>query len=418
MSLNLYRRHRRACKAGREHNSCSGEFEERRKGWKQCDCPIFASGTIQGEFKRKSTEVWKWDRARSIADQWESNHSWTGLAAPVPTPAPTPTASPDSEQGVKISKAIADYLADHKGDSANSTTRMYGYLLKDFATYSEELGYIWLNQWRLEDVRAFRKRWKVIARTARKNLSNLKAFFEFCVENKWIPFNPARFKSRHTRNESDDSERIPFSDEDLERMFRACAERYGRSKYAYRYVWTGQDLSDFVAVSLYTGLRISDVATFSATRLKANGDCLIRTIKNHKEVCVWIPIWLQDRIHAREEKFGNVIFGKHETENIESITDQWRRRLNKLWDLCGPWSHPPVHHRFRHTFARILLQQNNVTVRDLAELLGDTEETVLKYYGAWVPERQERVTDVVKKAFEGKPTPIPMKLQSNSPQPS
>jgi hypothetical protein len=61
MSLNLYRRHRRACKAGREHNSCSGEFEERRKGWKQCDCPIFASGTIQGEFKRKSTEVWKWD---------------------------------------------------------------------------------------------------------------------------------------------------------------------------------------------------------------------------------------------------------------------------------------------------------------------------------------------------------------------
>ncbi len=40
---------------------------------------------------------------------------------------------------------------------------------------------------------------------------------------------------------------------------------------------------------------------------------------------------------------------------------------------------PPTHHRFRHTFARILLQQGDVSIRDVAELLGDTEETVRKH---------------------------------------
>jgi integrase len=364
VALNLYRRHRSSCKAGLPHGQRSGEFGERKKGWKRCDCPIVASGTLNGHFNRKSTDVWTWEKAKEIAAAWESKGSWTDLPAPIPLPPPTPepAAAPTTAPGVKISGAISKYLADHKGDSAHSTTRMYGYLLKSFGTFSERFGYIWIHQWRPEDVREFRQSWEVVSTTSRKNMSNLKAFFEFCLENRWIPFNPARFKTRRTRNESDTSERIPFSDEEVERMFRACAEQYAQGENAYRYRWTGQDLSDFIAVSVYTGLRISDVATFRARRLKANGDCFIRTTKTGKEVCTWIPIWLQERVRARVKQFGDLIFGKHETESIESITDQWRRRLKRLWELCGPWPDPPGHHRFRHTFARILLQRDNVKV--------------------------------------------------------
>jgi integrase len=50
---------------------------------------------------------------------------------------------------------------------------------------------------------------------------------------------------------------------------------------------------------------------------------------------------------------------------------------------------------FRHTFARILLQKPNVTVRDVAELLGNTEEMVRKHYSAWVRDRQERLTQLL-----------------------
>ncbi|MGO9435611.1 MAG: hypothetical protein ACLPH3_24380 [Terracidiphilus sp.] len=76
---------------------------------------------------------------------------------------------------------------------------------------------------------------------------------------------------------------------------------------------------------------------------------------------------------------------------------------------------PPTHHRFRHTFARILLQQGDVSIRDVAELLGDTEETVRKHYAAWVPVRQERLTKVLKQAFEDKPKPKVFKFPSRKP---
>lgn len=168
------------------------------------------------------------------------------------------------------------------------------------------------------------------ASITREDMSNLKACFEFCLENRWIVFNLARIKARRTRKESAESERFPFSDEALERMFLACANQYGQNKYAYRYKWAVQDLSDFIAISVYTGLRISNVAQFRARRLKANGERFICATKNNKEVCTWIPSWLQEWINSRSKQFGDLIFGKHETENIESITDQWRRSLIKL----------------------------------------------------------------------------------------
>lgn len=68
-----------------------------------------------------------------------------------------------------------------------------------------------------------------------------------------------------------------------------------------------------------------------------------------------------------------------------------------------PVERKPTPHRFRHTFARILLQKAGVTVRDVAELLGDTEDIVLRHYSAWVPERQARLTKILKDAFQDKP---------------
>ena len=55
--------------------------------------------------------------------------------------------------------------------------------------------------------------------------------------------------------------------------------------------------------------------------------------------------------------------------------------------------------------ACILLERANVTLRDVAELLGDTEEMVRRHYAAWVPERQARLTKVLKEAFADKPRP-------------
>ncbi len=116
---------------------------------------------------------------------------------------------------------------------------------------------------------------------------------------------------------------------------------------------------------------------------------------------------LQDRIRARAKIHGDYIFGTHTTKDLDVITEGWRRKLHKVWKLCGPWKVKPEPHRFRHTFARILLQKPGVTVRNVADLMGDTEEMILKHYGAWVPERQESLTRILREAFGDTPKPRP-----------
>jgi integrase len=83
---------------------------------------------------------------------------------------------------------------------------------------------------------------------------------------------------------------------------------------------------------------------------------------------------------------------------METVADVWRRKLNKVWELCGAWEEPPTPHRFRHTFVRVLLERG-VSPGDVAELIGDTEQMVLKHYARWVPERQARLTRILQDAF-------------------
>ena|SRR5271156_5618859 len=83
MPLNLYRRHQRGCEAGHPLEAKSGEFEERKRGWKRCGCFIFASGTLAGQFKRRYTGKINWDEAKAVATKWEEARSWDG-ALPAP----------------------------------------------------------------------------------------------------------------------------------------------------------------------------------------------------------------------------------------------------------------------------------------------------------------------------------------------
>ena len=49
--------------------------------------------------------------------------------------------------------------------------------------------------------------------------------------------------------------------------------------------------------------------------------------------------------------------------------------------------------------------QRGVPVADIADLLGDEERTVRQHYARWVPERQARLTNILKEAFDDKLRP-------------
>ena len=397
MPLNLYRRHQGKCEANRPVDSRSGEVDERKKGWKRCGCFIYASGNLSGTFKRKFTGRTTWDEAKAVAAEWEKDRSWDGEipTPPVPLPEPAPSRA-------TIERAVKVFLDELRESLAPATHKKYRLLLTKFKGFSTARGYVMIDQWEPTDIREFRTSWAVSPGTAVRHMAMLKPFFEWCLNNEWITRNPARLvKNPKGRDVNREEQKLPFTDEELKRMYDAC-HKYGKTS---NYKWTGEDLADFISLSIYTGLRISDVALFQIDRMLSTGEIRIRTTKAGTHVYTWIPEWLQQRLRARAEKHGSFVFGVHRTKTLEVITEGWRRKLNKLWKLCGTWKEKPTPHRFRHTFARILLQKPGVTVRDVAELLGNTEEMVRQHYSAWVVERQERLTRILREAFDDKPKP-------------
>src|ERR1035441_8104849 len=91
-------------------------------------------------------------------------------------------------------------------------------------------------------------------------------------------------------------QRLPFTDVELKKMYDACP-KYGTTA---KHKWTGDDVADFISLSIYTGLRISDVALFNIDRMNQAGEIRLRTTKAGTHVYTWVPQWLQDRIRSEE----------------------------------------------------------------------------------------------------------------------
>ena len=313
MPLNLYRRHRQECEAGHPEESRSGEFEERSKKWMRCGCRIYAVGTLGGKFRRRYTGKTTWDEAKAVAAAWEAAGQWEAAA-----PLPTAAAPVEKSGGVTIARAVKAFLAEHQHDSAPGTVRKYTMLMEKLTQNSEHKGYVMLNQWGPVDMREFRASWKVAPQTANRDMSVIRSFFEFAVCNEWLDRNPGRLVKNPKGKSSTDGrfeQKLPFSGEELTRMYEVAEKRYGKMETkwlrtnhhqqasgvvnSYRYKWTGQDLADFTSVSVYTGLRISDVATFHIDRLNENGEVRLRTTKAGTNVNTRAPEWLQKVIERR-----------------------------------------------------------------------------------------------------------------------
>jgi site-specific recombinase XerD len=317
------------------------------------------------------------------------------------------------------------YLEAHeRAGSSPSTQKKYRLLWAKMAQFAtDKRGYTNLKQWKRADVTSFLDWMGGAPKTHRTNWANLKAAFEYCVGREWMPVNVARFKeirNLQAREAAKVGQRFPFTDAELERMLDVCEHEYdyrpvqwSRKIHArrnidstdytrYKRTWKGKDLADFILLSVYTGLRISDVATFHIDRLQENGDVRVRARKNGTWVCTWVPPWLAQIIRDRAAKHGPYIFGTHTTTDMDVITDVWRRKLKIMWKLCGEWTMPPTHHRLRHTFVRMLLVRG-VSVPMIAELAGDTERMIRVNYSAWVPERQDQVRSALQVAFADAP---------------
>ena len=192
----------------------------------------------------------------------------------------------------------------------------------------------------------------------------------------------------------------------MNRIFAACDKIGPPTKLGPGYrTWGGEDAKDFIYLSIYTGLRISDVATFDIGKRLEGNNVFLRMHKTRKPLYTWIPTWLVDRLQARVPANGSLIFRCGVTQNMKQLCDIWRnKRLNKVFSLSGPWEEKPTPHRSRHTFVRLLLEKG-IPVPDVADLVGDTDATLRIHYAKWIKTRQDRLSKILQDAFEDKPGP-------------
>jgi integrase len=401
VGLKIYRRHRPECEAGHPEDSRSGAWEENRRGWKRCNCLIHSSGTLAGKFSRRSTGKTTWDEAHAHVSALESARSWDGkVSSPVPEPAP---AAPPR---ITIEEACNVFLATREATVAQPTLRKYKTFTKQLQAFADARGYVMLDQFRPGDMDIFYTKSKLGPRAKAKMLERLRGFFRFAVNREWLVKSPVSSDLKPPTGAHRRVNKAPFTDEQLEDIIQACDrvnDFYGSGKWGNRHgngTWTGEDLKDFIWLSIYTGLRISDIVLFDIERLHGN-EVYLRAKKNGGDVFTHIPDWLRDRLNARAKRHGRRPFLIGGTKRLDTVIDAWRQRLGKVFDMADVGDERATPHRFRHTFARILLQRG-VPVADVADLLGDDEKTVREHYARWVPERQARLTKILKEAFGDK----------------
>jgi integrase len=394
MLLALYRRHRRECKGHHPHNLRTSEYDERKKGWRRCECPIFASGTLDKHFKRGNTGQWEFEAARAVAATLERAGTWT--TQPLRPP------EPEEPQATRITVQDASeaFLAKCKNRNiAANTLAKYRTFNNQLNAYCQQRGCIYIDQLAVTDMDRFYASWKDGIRAKAKKLERLKAFIKFCVKREWLAKDIAD-DLQAPEGSSVTVPKSPFTDEELERLYAAC-DKIGpqlRQGPGYR-TWGGEDLKDFIYLSIYTGLRISDVATFDVTKRLKGNDVFLRMHKTRRPLFTWIPDWLVERLRARQKGHGPMIFAAGVTRNAKQLCDIWRnKRLKKVFALAGPWETSPHPHKFRHTFVRILLEKG-VPAPDVAELIGDSEQILRTHYAAWIPGRQDRLSRILQEAF-------------------
>jgi integrase len=351
---------------------------------------------LAGKFNRRSTGKLTWDDARAYASTLEAARTWDSEGPPAVPPVEPLTR-------VTIADAIRGFLATRQAVVAHPTYRKYVTFTNQLQAFASSLGYVMLDQFRPGDIDGFYATSTLGPRSKAKMLDRLRAFFRFGVHREWLPKSPVSPDLKPPAGSTKAANKEPFTDDQFADIIKACDclnEYHGSGNWGNRHgrgQWTGEDLKEFIWTMAYTGLRISDVVLFDMERLYGI-EVFLRAKKNGGDVFTYIPDWLRDRLIARSKRWGPKPFLIGGTKRLDTVIDTWRQRIAKVFERADIGVTKATPHRFRHTFARILLQRG-VPVADVADLLGDDERTVRQHYARWVPERQARLTRILKDAF-------------------
>jgi integrase len=346
--LSIYRRHRLKCKHAEDRIS------------KQCRCPLWATGTLEGNPYRRSLKTRSFERAEQLKREIENGNK------------------PEQPQGITIKDALAAFIKDCEARNlSRNTIRKYKGLQTSLEEFARVRSLYRLDALSSETIRDFRNGWKMAPLTASKQLGHVRTFFQFCIDREWITSNAAKnVKAPQLKV----IPRLPFSEKEIQNIL---SKAEGDRELA------------FLLVLRHTGLRIGDASLLKITQF-ADGRIYLYTTKAGTPVSILIPETLATLLKKIPPK-GGYFFLRGESTHPHTASDLWRKRIKAICKEVGIVPDHP--HRFRHSLAADLLMKG-ASVEDVAAILGNSPAIVQKHYSQWIAGRQTRLDDFMKSTWK------------------
>lgn len=454
-TISLFRRHEAACSEAHPKDLRVYEDDSlKNTGKAQCRCPIYAEGTLRKDgvsryVRPTSTRTREWSKARKVVADWTT---WGSTEPPVQV------RQEPEYQLRSVEEAVEQYFAtlEANGISDGRLQQLRQLLENRLIPYAASVPLKFIQQmdcaeawggfrlsWKNENPTKNRKprpedAGKVVKlgrRTERRMVDDLRAFLNFCISREWLSDNWASRKHKMNVIVGVDPKE-PFTDEEIDYVYRASDLVTDGKGFKRKRTGTpnGKEALAFAYVLRYTGLRISDVVLLESERLVPfnSGRYTHAIYCNPKKTAnkkggnfVHIPIPngnfpgepnVVAALQALPLKHRHYFFlgggplpqsGTDEWEaRVKSATSGWRERIDRLFRLATKlmaedgmsFSHHPHPHRFRHTFASTLLKEG-VSLRIVAQYLGDTEDMVRTHYAKFCVAEQVEAAKVLEEAM-------------------
>ena len=345
--LNLYRRHVADC-----------PHRTRRK--KNCACPVWVQGTLNGKWVRRSLGIRNWESAQKLVRNWEAG---------------------EEKASASVNQACDRFYAD--AEARGLGPAHLGKLKLLTAELKARFGDRIVAHVTADDLREYREGWELSPLSAQKKIERLRSFFKFSMESGWTGNNPAKvLKPPKVKP----NQVMPFSKEDLRKVTEAV------EKYPDRPKGRRAEVRAFTALLRYSGLRIGDAVNLTADKVKG-GKLQLYTGKTGTPV--WMPL-PREVISSLKgvAKDGRYFWTGNGT--LKSAVSSWQRTLLKLFKLAGVEGHA---HMFRHTVATALLSKGD-PLETVAAILGHSAKICERHYAPWVKSRQVALEEAVMKAWQ------------------
>lgn len=258
-----------------------------------------------------------------------------------------------------------------------------GLLLRQLREFGNERGLVFISDFDLDVSRQFRASWVNKNEAARVKLGNLKAFFRFCSESKWIGENPAqKLKAGRVVERTI----VPITPDEYKKILKACDE-HSNTKNRTR-------LRALILLMYYSGLAIRDGVTLRRDAVK-NGKLFLRRTKTGTDVLCPLPDEVLNALRAIGSKTEYFFWsGKSKPK---SVVGDYQRALTLVFEQAKtPRVFP---HLFRHTCITNWLSAG-VPVETVAILVGHSSTKVtMRHYSHWIKSRQDNLEIEVKKSW-------------------